>query len=121
MNEVLDQSEIDALLAAVDAGEIEEETASGQLFTRHRRNFDHVEIRPNDFKCPERVSKEQTRALRTLHEAFARIFCAALSGFLRTIVVVNVATADQMTYSQFISSLPSPTAFSLVRAEPLEG
>ncbi|NJS35739.1 MAG: hypothetical protein HC765_03760, partial [Brachymonas sp.] len=43
-------------------------------------------VRPYDFKRPERVSKDQMRALQTLHESFARNFGASLSGFLRTIV-----------------------------------
>jgi len=121
MNEILDQNDIDALLEAVDTGEIEEETTRGQLFSRHRRNLDEVEIRPYDFKRPERVSKEQMRSLETLHESFARIFGAALSGFMRTIVEVKVANAEQMTYSEFISSLPNPTAFTLIHCDSLEG
>jgi len=121
MSDILDQTDIDALLAAVDSGAIEEETSSGQLFSRHRRDLDAVEIRPYDFKRPERVSKEQMRSLETLHESFGRIFGAAISGFIRTIVEVKVATTEQMTYSEFISSLPNPTAFNLIRAEQLDG
>jgi flagellar motor switch protein FliM len=61
------------------------------------------------------------RALQTLHEAFARNFGASLSGFLRTIVEVKVATCEQMTYSEFISGLPNPTSFNLITADTLEG
>jgi len=121
MSEVLDQSEIDALLAAVDSGDVQEEEASVQIFSRHRRDLEHVEVRPYDFKRPERVSKDQMRALQTLHEGFARNFGAALSSFLRTIVEVKVANCEQMTYAEFISSLPNPTSFNLIEAKPLEG
>ena len=119
--EVLDQNEVDALLAAVDTGEVEEVTHSTRIFSRRRRNLDSVEIRPYDFKRPERVSKDQMRALQTLHESFARNFGASLSGFLRTIVEVKVASCEQMTYSEFIASLPNPTSFNLLNAPPLEG
>jgi flagellar motor switch protein FliM len=61
------------------------------------------------------------RALQTLHEGFARNFGASLSGFLRTIVEVKVASCEQMTYSEFTSGLPNPTSFNLVSAEGLEG
>jgi len=121
MADVLDQSEVDALLAAVDAGEVEEEQSAAQIFSRHRRDTENVEVRPYDFKRPERVSKDQMRSLQTLHEAFARNFGAALSGFLRTIVEVKVANCEQMTYGEFISSLPNPTSFNLIESDGLEG
>ncbi|MEO1584007.1 MAG: flagellar motor switch protein FliM [Planctomycetota bacterium] len=119
--DVLDQSEIDALLNAVDSGEVEEEQQGAQVFSRTRRHDDHVEVRPYDFARPERVSKDQMRSLQTLHEGFARNFGAALSGFLRTIVEVKVATCEQMTYSEFISGLPNPTSFNLIQPDALEG
>ena len=61
------------------------------------------------------------RALENLHESFSRNFGAALSGFLRTIMEVKVATIEQMTFSEFTHSLPNPTCFNLLSAEPLEG
>lgn len=121
MPDVLDQSEIDALLAAVDAGDVQEEDNAVQIFSRHRADLENVEVREYDFKRPERVSKDQMRSLQTLHEGFARNFGASLSGFLRTIVEVKVATCEQMTYAEFISGLPNPTSFNLMQAKPLEG
>lgn len=118
---MLDQNEVDALLAAVDSGEIQEERVSTQIFSRHRRNPQAAEVRPYDFKRPERVSKDQMMALETLHEAFARNFGASLSGFMRTIVEVRVATCEQMTYGEFIGALPNPTSFNLIQADELAG
>lgn len=116
MADVLDQSEVDALLAAVESGGVE--TAANAVSTRTVANKD---VHTYDFKRPERVSKEQMRALEGIHESFSRNFGAALSGYLRTIVEVRVATAEQLTYSEFIHSLPNPTNFNLLTAEPLEG
>ena len=121
MTDVLDQAEIDALMSAVTEGEVEEPGEQAQIFSRHRRDLENVEIKEYDFKRPERISKDQMRALQTLHETFARNFGASLSGFLRTIVEVRVATAEQMTYSEFTSSLPNPTSFNLIDAPVLEG
>ncbi len=119
--DVLDQSDIDALMSAVSAGEVQEPVHQGQIFSRHRSNLDAVEIREYDFKRPERISKDQVRALQGLHEVFARNFSAFLSGFLRTIVEVRVAGADQLSYAEFIASLPNPTSFNLIVASTLEG
>ena len=121
MADVLDQSEVDALLAAVEGGEVEEDQGAAKIFSRHRTDFEGVTVRPYDFKRPERVSKDQMRALQTLHEGFARNFGAALSGFLRTIVEVKLATCEQMTYGEFINSLPFPTSFNLIEAAELDG
>jgi flagellar motor switch protein FliM len=115
--DVLDQSEVDALLAAVEAGGVATtaEQADGQSLLTFK------DAQGYDFKRPERVSKEQMRALEGIHDSFSRTFGASLSGFLRTIVEVRVATAEQLTYSEFIRSLPNPTNFNLLTAEPLEG
>jgi len=118
---MLDQSEVDALLAAVDSGEVQEQQNSSRIFSRHRRDAKDIEVRAYDFKRPERVGKDQMMALQTLHESFARNFGASLSGFMRTIVEVRVATCEQMTYGEFIGALPNPTSFNLVQSNALEG
>lgn len=124
--DILDQNEIDSLLAAVESpgGPADSANAESQqrIFTRDRRGLaDDIEIRDYDFKRPERVSKDQMRALETLYESFSRSFGALLSGFLRTIMEVKVANIEQMTFSEFTHSLPNPTCFSLIDCDPLEG
>lgn len=137
MSDVLDQSEVDALLAAVDSGTVSPtggdsapaqeasstaDAGSGmapQVFSQSGRI--NVDVQVYDFKRPERVSKDQMRALEGLHEGFGRNLGAALSGYLRTIIEVSVAHIEQLTYSEFIHSLPNPTCFNLLKAEQLEG
>jgi flagellar motor switch protein FliM len=125
MSDLLDQSEVDALLAAVGSPSAEEGISEdeGRVFFSRRRigSTEDIEVRDYDFKRPERVSKDQMRALETLHEAFARSYGALLSGFLRTIVEVKVAHIEQMTFSEFTHSLPNPTCFNLLSCEPLDG
>lgn len=119
---MLDQSDIDALLNAVDTDDETEGTDDVQMvFSRTRKDLETVEIREYDFKRPERVSKDQMLALETLHEAFARNFGASLSSFLRTIVEVRVAACEQMTYGEFVSGLPNPTSYNLIQPDNLEG
>ena len=118
MADVLDQSEVDALLAAVDAGQVDGDQGEG--FAPDKPKAPR-EVRTYDFKRPERVSKDQMRALEAIHEGFAGTFGASLSGFLRTIIEARVTTTEQLTYSEFIYSLPNPTCFNLLGAPPLEG
>lgn len=117
MADVLDQAEVDALLSAVDSAPKTPPPAEAPVRARGKVQ----EIRPYDFKRPERVSKDQMRSLEAIHEGFARNFGASLSGFLRTIIEARVATIEQLTYSEFIHSLPNPTCFNLLNATPLEG
>ncbi len=114
MADVLDQSEIDALLAASSA-------PSGSAAGRRQASGPPVEARDYDFKRPERVGKDHIRSLGALHEGFARNLGATLSGFLRTIIDVRVVGVEQLTYGEFVSSLPNPTSFVTLRAPPLEG
>jgi flagellar motor switch protein FliM len=116
--DLLDQSEVDALLAAVDTGQVPAES-SPRVFGSRGTSSSDVSI--YDFKRPERVSKDQMRALEALHEGFGRNLGAALSGYLRTIIEVSVANIEQLTYSEFIHSLPNPTCFNLLSAEQLDG
>ena len=114
MADILDQSEVDALLAAVSTGDAE-------VFEGRKNEAQARDFNAYDFKRPERVSKDQMRALQSIHEGFARSFGASLSAFLRTIVETRVATAEQLTYSEFIHSLPSPTSFNMLTAPQLTG
>ncbi len=117
MADILDQNEVDALLNAVSIGEVD---AAASRSTGPSEAAPK-EVSVYDFKRPERVSKDQMRALQSIHEGFARNFGASLSALLRTIVETRVATAEQLTYSEFIHSLPSPTCFNLLAAPPLTG
>jgi len=129
--DVLSQAEVESLLSAMSAGGKEAAAAAaapapaGRASDAPDRALAPVrpreKVTPYDFKRPERVGKEQMRALQTLHEGFGRNFGAALSAMLRSIVEVKLTSVDQLTYSEFIFSLENPTCFNLLQADPLEG
>lgn len=118
--EVLSQAEVESLLSAMavggeTAGPAVETPAPASLLKAREK------VTPYDFKRPERVGKEQMRALQTLHEGFGRNFAAGLSAMVRSMVEVKLTSVDQLTYSEFVFSLENPTCFNLLKAEPLEG
>ncbi|HUW58435.1 MAG TPA: flagellar motor switch protein FliM [Planctomycetota bacterium] len=114
MSDVLDQGEVDALLKAVDTGEIE-------IDSPRPGDRGEVQVQVYDFKRPERVSKDQLRTLGALHETFARNVAAQLSSAMRRAVETELSCVEQVTYSEFILSLPNPTCLILLSAKPLEG
>ena len=116
-DEVLSQAEVESLLNAMENGP----TEGPEVSEDGRSPRSREKITPYDFKRPERVGKEQMRALQSLHEGFGRNFGAALSALLRCIVEVKLTSVDQLTYSEFVFSLENPTCFNLLRAEPLDG
>lgn len=123
--DVLTQAEVESLLNAMARGAAAEASAAAPVETPLPPELGsprpREKITPYDFKRPERVGKEQMRALQTLHEGFGRNFAAGLSAMLRAMVEVKLTSVDQLTYSEFVFSLENPTCFNLLKAEPLEG
>lgn len=113
MNEVLSQDEIDQLLTAISTGDIETEEVS--------QAADQRKIKIYDFKRPDKFSKEQIRTVSIMHETFARLTTTALSAQLRSLVHVHVASVDQLTYEEFIRSIPNPTTLGIINMDPLKG
>lgn len=113
MTEVLSQDEIDQLLTAISAGDSEPENFKPVNDTR--------KIRIYDFKRPGKFSKEQIRTVSIMHETFARLTTTSLSAQLRSMVHVHVASVDQLTYEEFIRSIPTPTTLAVINMDPLKG
>ncbi len=124
MGDILSQAEVESLLSTMGgvAGPAASR-ASDDAPDSERADIGRPreKVTPYDFKRPERVGKEQMRALQTMHEGFGRNFGAALSSLLRNIVEVKLTSVDQLTYSEFVFSLENPTCFNLINAPPLEG
>lgn len=118
---VLSKNEVDSLLSSLaEAPVVDAPSSSAASFSAAPSPRSREKVNPYDFKRPERVGKEQMRALQSLHEGFGRNFSASLSAMLRTMVDVKLTSVDQLTYSEFVLSLDTPTCFNLLRADPLD-
>ena len=113
MTEVLSQDEIDQLLTAISTGDSEADEFKPVSDTR--------KIKIYDFKRPDKFSKEQLRTVSNMHETFARLTTTSLSAQLRSLVHVHVASVGQLTYEEFIRSIPTPTTLAVVNMDPLKG
>ncbi len=114
MAEILSQEEIDALLEVVDDN-TNTPTAS------EKDGKDERNIVVYDFKRPNRVSKEQLRTIKGIHDKLARNLASQISSMMRSIVETKLHSVDQMTYGEFLMSLPSPTSFNVFSIKPLDG
>lgn len=113
MTEILSQKEIDELLAALSEGHI---SADKIVQEKEER-----QIRLYDFRRPNKFSKEQLRTLHMIHENFARLLTTHLSAHLRTLVQINVLYVEQMSYNEFINSVPNPTVIGIIDSNTLKG
>ncbi|MDW7673515.1 MAG: flagellar motor switch protein FliM [Bacillota bacterium] len=113
MSEVLSQAEIDDLLSALQTGEVNLEEM--------KQEDKKKKVKTYDFKRPNKFSKDQMNTLQVIYENYARSVTTYLSAHLRTAVRINVASIDELTYDEFIRSLPNPSAINIFKMAPLEG
>lgn len=105
MDRVLSQDEIDSVFRNLN-GPSDEEAKKAQ---------------PYDFRRPDRIAKDQLRAIHQLHENFARSLASSLSAYLRAYVVVNLVSVEQLSFMEFTQCLPSPTCMVSMGMKPFDG
>src|SRR5712672_1517887 len=76
---------------------------------------------PYDFRRPDRIAKDQLRAIQLLHENFARSLASSLSAYLRAYVAVNLVAVEQLSFMEFSQCLPSPSCLVSLGLRPYEG
>ena len=112
MGEVLSQSEIDNLLAALSTGELDvdqmQETGDKQ-------------VKDYDFKRPAKFSKEHLRTLEIIYEHYGRLLSTNLPVYLRKNIQVSVSSSETVTFSEFTNSLSNPVILGIVDFQPLNG
>jgi flagellar motor switch protein FliM len=125
MAKILSQEEVDALLKShtkpagkASAGGAPERGASPQPAKKAQAQR---KVTLYNFRRPDRVSREQMRSLHFMHDRFARNFSSSLSAYLRSITEVNLVSVEQLSYQEFLLSVPDPTCFNAISIKPLEG
>jgi flagellar motor switch protein FliM len=118
ITDILDQSEIDKLLASAEV----QPRQSIFMSDGTRAPADAIpKIENYDFRNPVFLTEVELRRLRLLHEDFIRYLSARLSLFLRMECSLKMAKLTTLSYSKFTETLPSPTHLVLFKAEPLMG
>ncbi len=113
MGDILSQNEIDDLLAQLSTGEI-----NAQEF---KRETSEKKIKEHDFKRPSKFAKDHLRTMQIIHENYARLITNFLSGYLRTLVQVDVISMEALQYSEFTNSIANPAVLGIINFNPLPG
>jgi flagellar motor switch protein FliM len=107
MTRQLSQQEIDAVFQNIQGRQAERAGAKrAALF---------------DFRRPDRIAKSQLRAIHQLHDNFVRNLVSSLSAYLRSYLIVNLVSVEQLSYSEFLECLPSPTCIASLSLKPYDG
>ena len=104
MEKTLKQTEIDALFEAARS------SAPDASKTEVR-----ARIVPYNFSSAGQISNEQLRAISTLNDLFARNLTHNLSAWLRTRFQVNLVSAEQIQFNEFLLRIPEISYVASVR------
>ena len=111
MKQVLSQQEIDSLLNALDTGEID----TADLDDKKDN------IKSYDFRRPIKLSKEYMNSLYMVFGNFAKITGNLLASHLNVEVDIELAVIEQVSFDEFIRSIPRTTLLGIFRSKPLTG
>lgn len=113
MADVLSQGEIDSLLSALSSGELQPDELP--------KDEEKQKIKLYDFRSPQKFTKDHIRTLELIHDNYARIISNYLTAQIRSNVKVKIESVEQITYEEFIHSVPNPTILTLFKMPPLSG
>ena len=110
-DQILTQEEIDALLSAMDSGEVDlEEDAKSE-----------AEIVPYNLTSQNIMLRDQFYALEEVYDKFARLLDTSLSASLQRSLEIEFVSTEIVKYIECISAFSSPTSFTIFAMEPLIG
>jgi len=106
MAEQLSQQEIDAVFQNLQTQTREQLSTKAERF---------------DFRRLDRIAKSQLRAIHLLHDNFVRNLVSSLSAYLRTYLIVNLVSVEQLSYAEFLECVTSPTCIVSLGLKPYDG
>lgn len=112
MGDVLSQNEIDALLNALNSGELDVDEI---------KENSEKQVKDYDFARPSKFSKEHLRTLEIIFEHYGRLLSTNLPVYLRKNVQIEVMNSEAVTYQEFSNALSNPVLLGIVNFAPLQG
>ena len=108
MEKMLKQSEIDALFEAARSSAPDNPGPEAR-----------AKVVPYNFSSAGQISNDQLRAISMLNDLFARNLTHNLAAWPRTRFQVNLVSAEQIQFNEFLLRIPEISYVASVRLEPL--
>ena len=74
-----------------------------------------------NFRRPDKFSKDHLRGIQDIHREFSRQISMILTGYLRMQIEMEVVSVDQLTYDEFMRSIPNQVSLAIFELNPLPG
>src|SRR3954451_17339532 len=74
-----------------------------------------------DIRKLDKIPKSQLRSLHLVQETFTRNLTSNLSAYLRSYVVLNLVSLEQIAYGEFVEGLASPACLAYISLQPYDG
>ena len=95
------------------------EPRKGELPRSRRPTVEERTLAACNFRQSARISKEQLRSVSQLHELFARNLTHSLGAYLRLAFEVNLVSAEQLNYGEFLQRIPEVTYLVSMTLRPM--
>lgn len=112
MAEVLSQSQIDALLNAINSGEKDLENSE--------RDKQEKKYRKYDFTNPRKFAKDRIKMLNGIFENYTRVISSRLNGLLRINCEVSVESIEEQRYYEFSNALTEGDVLTIAEVKMKE-
>lgn len=77
-------------------------------------------VRPWDIRQAGQIGAEQLRTINQLHQLFARNLSTAIGGYLRIAFECSLASAEHLTYREFLQRLPEKAYVASIDLAPVD-
>jgi flagellar motor switch protein FliM len=112
VEQILSKEEIDALLSAMDSGEVAVEP---------EKNNAKAQARPYDLTSQSLMIRDQFDALDEVYDKFVNLLNVTLTGMLQRAVEVKQVSKGIVKFNEFLNAFSNPTGLSIYTMEPLSG
>jgi flagellar motor switch protein FliM len=111
--DVLSNDQVAALVAAAQEGQLPASAAREPARQRRSRR-----VRTVDFTRPTKFTKDQQRRLELAHDTFCQTASSRLSAELRVPMRLEVIDVGQLTWTNALAEVPSPSLSAIIELEP---
>ncbi len=109
---VLSQDEIDALLSAMDSGEVD---------LKANEKPAEAKVEAYDITSQNIMLRDQFSALEEVYDKFSGLLQSSLSGLMQQTFEVQFVSTEMVKFGEFIQAFSNPTSFTIFTMDPLIG